>query len=89
MLYHLNAVSPIFKMAVTGKCHSYIRELDPVPDDLYCKKCTLVARRLTITNCCGESFCQACIVNTQEKGKSCPVCAENNFTTFEHVKNQS
>ena len=62
--------------------------IDSVCDDLYCKKCTLVARRLTITNCCGESFCHTCIADKQEQGNPCPACGEKNFTTFEHVKSQ-
>ena len=59
--------------------------LDQVFDDLYCKKCTLVARRLTITTCCAESFCQDCIAGTIDQ---CPACGENDFTTFQHAKNQ-
>ena len=62
--------------------------IDSVFDDLYCKKCTLVARRLTITNCCGESFCHTCIADKQEQGNPCPACGEKNFTTFEQVKSQ-
>ena len=43
----------MFKMVVSK---GYQCEFtDPVFDDFYCKKCTLVARRLTITICCGES----------------------------------
>ena len=59
--------------------------IDQVFDDLYCKKCTLVARRLTITTCCAESFCQDCIAGTIDQ---CPACAENNFSTLIHAKNQ-
>ena len=62
--------------------------IDGVPEDLYCKKCILVARRLTITNCCGESFCHACIADTQEEGKPCPECGEKEYTTVGHIKNQ-
>ena len=62
--------------------------IDSVFDDLYCKKCTLVARRLTITNCCGESFCHTCIADKQEQGNPCPACGEKNFATFEQVKNR-
>ncbi len=57
-------------------------------EDLYCKKCSLVARRLTIADCCGESFCQTCIADTQEQGQPCPVCEEKEFTTIKSVKNQ-
>ncbi len=60
----------------------------PVPEDFYCKKCTLVARRSTITDCCGESFCQTCIADTQEQGQPCPECGEKTFTTFKQTKNR-
>ena len=59
--------------------------IDQVVEDFYCKKCTLVARRLTITTCCAESFCQDCIAGTIDQ---CPACGENDFTTFQHAKNQ-
>ncbi len=57
-----------------------------VSEDLLCKKCNLVARRLTLTSCCGESFCQACIADIQEHGQPCPECETNEFTFFEHGK---
>ena len=60
--------------------------IEIVPDDLYCKKCTLVARRLSITKCCGESFCHACIADNQEQSKPCTECGEKDINTFEHVK---
>ena len=62
--------------------------IDSVSDDFYCKKCTLVARRLTVATCCGESFCHACIADNQEQGKPCPECEKTDFTSFEQVKNQ-
>ena len=62
--------------------------LRAVSEDFYCKKCTLVARRLTIISCCGESFCHACIADTQEQDKSCPACEEKEYNILEHVKNQ-
>ena len=38
--------------------------LDSVPEDYYyCKKCSLVARRLTVTSCCGEHYCHACTIS--------------------------
>ena len=70
-------------------CQGYKCEfLDSVPDDLYCKKCTLVARKLSITDCCGESFCKACIVSIQDNEEPCPECGVAEFTTFEHIKSQ-
>ena len=62
--------------------------LDPVSDDLYCKKCTQVARKLSITTCCGESFCQSCIADTQKEGKPCPVCGEKDYNIVGQVKSQ-
>ena len=56
--------------------------IDSVPEDFYCKKCALVARRLTLISCCSESYCHACIAD------SCLSCGGKNFTTFEHFKNQ-
>ena len=76
--------SQIMSVSEGYKC----KFVDSVFEDLYCKKCTLVARRLTIATCCGESFCQTCIADTQEQGQPCPVCGENEFTTFEFIKNQ-
>ena len=62
--------------------------IDSVFDDLYCKKCTLVARRLSISTCCGESFCHACLVVTREQGKPCPECGEKGYNIIERPKNQ-
>ena len=81
--------SGYFKMAALKISQGYKCEfIDFVPDYLCCKKCTLVARKLNIISCCGESFCQSCIADTQKEGKLCPACGEKNFTTFEHIKNQ-
>ena len=59
--------------------------IDSIAEDFICKKCNLVARRLTITTCCGESFCQACIADSS---KPCLSCGEKNYSAFDHVKNQ-
>ena len=62
--------------------------LDPVSDDLYCKKCNLVARKLSISTCCGESFCHACLADTQKEGKPCPVCGEKDYNIVGQVKSK-
>ena len=81
--------SGYFKMAASKLSQGYKCEfIDCVPDYLCCKKCTLVARKLSIISCCGESFCQSCIAYTRKEGKPCPACREKNFATFEHIKNQ-
>ena len=60
--------------------------IDSVPEDFYCKRCTLVARRLIFTSCCEESYCHACITGIQEQGKPCPACEQEAFTTVELMK---
>ena len=62
--------------------------VDPVPEDFYCKNCNLVARKSTITSCCGETYCHACIADTQEQGKPCPACGKKDFTLTEQMKYQ-
>ena len=62
--------------------------IDSVPEDLYCKKCNHVARKFTITSCCGESYCHACIADIQEQGKPCPACGEKEYTTLQQIKYQ-
>ena len=57
--------------------------VDPVPIELSCKKCKLVARRLTLTKCCEESYCNAYLVDSQKQGKPCPACGVEEFTTFQ------
>ena len=62
--------------------------VDSVPEDYYCKMCSLVARRLTVTSCCGEHYCHACITGTQQEDKPCPECGEESFNFLDLVKYQ-
>ncbi len=62
--------------------------LDSVPEDFYCKQCSLVARKLTLTSCCGESYCNGCIFSIQQDNEPCPGCEEEKFETFQHAKSQ-
>ena len=76
-------------MAAIDKSLGYQCEfMDPVPEDFYCKSCNLVARKSTIASCCGETYCHACIADTQEQGKPCPACGEKEFTLTKQVKYQ-
>ena len=76
-------------MAVSNHPIEYQCEfIDSVPEDFYCKKCALVARRLIFTGCCEESYCHACITDIQEQGKPCPACEQEAFTTVELMKYQ-
>ena len=71
-------------MAVSNHPQGYLCEfIDPVSDDYYCKKCSLVARKLTFTSCCGESYCHACIDETIQQAKPCPACGQENFSIVE------
>ena len=62
--------------------------VDTVPDDLYCKKCALVARKLVIAECCGESFCHSCITEVLDQARPCLACKDDNFTVFQQKKSQ-
>ena len=62
--------------------------INTLHDNFYCKKCTLVARRLTYTSCCGESYCHACIADIQQQDKPCPGCEYQNFSTMKPLKHQ-
>ena len=62
--------------------------VDSVPEDFYCKQCSLVARRLTFTSCCGESYCNGCIHSTQQDNKPCPECGQESFEISQQVKYQ-
>ena len=62
--------------------------VDSAPEDFYCKQCSLVARRLTITTCCCESYCNGCIHSTQQDNKPCPGCGQESFETLQQVKYQ-
>ena len=58
--------------------------IDPVSDDFICKVCNCVAREPNLTSCCGQHYCQSCIVKIIEDGKPCPnpECGEATFNTF-------
>ena len=76
-------------MATLEISQGYICEfVDPVANEYYCKKCTLVARKPTISSCCGESFCHACIAGTMKQKLPCPACGKEELNSFEHVKYQ-
>ena len=76
-------------MAVSNHPQGSLCEfIDPVSDDFYCKKCTLVARKLTFTSCCGDSYCQSCIADTKKQARPCPACGEEGFTTLQQIKFQ-
>ena len=62
--------------------------IDQVNDFFYCNKCGLVARRLTLTCCCGESYCHACIAEICQQGRPCPDCGKKSFTILEQLKYQ-
>ena len=76
-------------MAASEHIQGYSCEfLDSVSDDFCCKKCCLTARKLSITSCCGETYCHACIADTQQQGKPCPACGEIEFSITQHIKFQ-
>ena len=76
-------------MAACSKSEGYRCEfIDSVIDLFYCKKCNLVVRRSTLTSCCGESYCHACIAEIHQQGKPFPECREEKFNIYEQMKYQ-
>ena len=56
-----------------------------------CSICLDVLRDPHLTECCGQHYCSACLIqwernNKQLRGKTCPQCRTQNFR---HIKNQS
>ena len=64
-------------MATLSKPVGYACEFtDQVPEDYFCKLCTHVAREPTITSCCTEVLCKACINAIVQGKKPCPSCED-------------
>ena len=59
---------------------------DAVNEHFYCSKCSLVARKIVLTSCCGEGYCSACIADVLQQGKPCQACGEHIFTTIKPMK---
>ena len=71
------------KMAESSRVGSYKCEfIDEVSEYLICGLCKHAANGPSITTCCGELFCQACIASALEKKTPCPSCEEPTFSTF-------
>ena len=60
--------------------------IDPVPENLYCNSCSLVARKLTFTSCCTESYCYACLAGSLRVDQSCPACGKETCATINPLK---
>ncbi len=50
--------------------------------DYECPLCLHVTREPSLTSCCGQHFCQACIQKIAFDNKPCPLCKESSFTTL-------
>ena len=71
-----------------GNCTGYQCEfVESVPDNYKCQLCSLVAKRRTVTSCCGESFCHEGISGLEQGHQPCPTCGEVDFTIMQ-FKNQ-
>ena len=69
-------------MAITlQKSKGYSCEvLDAVPENSVCHSCKLLARKLTFTSCCGESYCHAFLSDQHQQGQPCPACEAKGFS---------
>ena len=74
-------------MAESSRVGSYKCEfIDDVPEHLICGLCKHAANGPSITTCCGELFCQACIASALEEKQPCPSCKKPTFSTFFNLK---
>ena len=72
-------------MAAPSKPVGYECEfVDEVAEELFCRHCKHVARRASIVNCCGETFCEECI----QYEEPCPVddCQQQTTQHIVHKK---
>ena len=69
--------------------HGYKCEfIEQVSAECYCGVCRHVAWRPSLASCCGEHFCQSCIVSFLEGKKPCPSCNEAEFLVMLNKKVQ-
>ena len=74
-------------MAESSRVGSYRCEfIDDVPEHLVCGLCKHAANGPSITTCCGELFCKACIASALEEKQPCPSCKEPTFSTNFNLK---
>ena len=50
--------------------------------DYECPLCLHVTQEPSLTSCCGQHFCQACIQKILTDNKPCPFCRSGSFTTL-------
>ena len=51
-----------------------------------CSICLQTLREPRLTDCCGHSFCAACINGVERRGKPCPLCNKPGFTTVANLR---
>ena len=77
----------LLQMAESSRVGSYKCEfIDEVSEYLICGLCKHAANGPSITTCCGELFCQACIASALDEKKPCPSCEKPTFSTFLNLK---
>ena len=66
-----------------GYDHEFI---DDVSDCFYCLICTKVLRDPNLAVCCGQHYCESCLIrwSRSQGGKSCPHCRAKG-RVFNHV----
>ena len=55
-----------------------------LPDRLTCTICLSVVQWPHVVSCCGNQFCESCILPIVKGAGSCPLCKSPSFTTFLH-----
>ena len=55
-----------------------------LPDRLTCTICLSVVQWPHVVSCCGNQFCESCILPIVKGAGACPLCNSPSFTTFLH-----
>ena len=60
--------------------------VDKVPEDHICSICTNVLTDPLLVECCGQLFCEECLIKWLQKQKTCPHCRKKNFNFIKDLR---
>jgi len=56
------------------------------PDWLICNICHFPSREPYLSDCCGSTFCNSCVVDAKRTSAICPICHNKEFVTFYNMQ---
>ena len=62
---------------------------EELPYKYTCMICTMIQREPALTSCCGQHFCQSCLLRSfLESGRRCPHCQDTQLQCFVNKQQQ-